>query len=137
MRTSRTFNGWASIRLLALIVSIGLLAAGCRAQVPSAAERTVTLSEAERPGSPAKYPRTVTDSFGNRTTIKSASRIVALFSSVSDAVFGLGEGHRVVGIAQETDWPPGMIETIPTFKHMSLNVEGILSQGADLIIVTD
>lgn len=84
------------------------------------------------------YPRTVTDSFGTETTIISAKRIVALVPSVSDAIFGLGEGDRVVGRTKNAIWPEGVIENIPNVgSYSELNVEGVLSLEPDLIIVPD
>lgn len=84
------------------------------------------------------YPLTVTDSFGTETTIHSAKRIVALVPSVSDAIFGLGEGDRVVARTKNAIWPVGVIENIPDVgSYSSLNAEGVLSLNPDLVIVPD
>ena len=84
------------------------------------------------------YPRTVTDSFGTQTTITSAKRIVALVPSVSDAIFGLGQGDRVIGRTKNADWPADKIKALPNLgSYSGLNVEGVLSLEPDLIIIPD
>lgn len=83
------------------------------------------------------YPRTVTDSFGNATTIKSAQRIVALVPSVSDAIYGLGEGARVVGRTKNAIWPAEIENVVNVGSYSSLNAEGVLSLNPDLVIVPD
>lgn len=83
------------------------------------------------------YPRTVTDSFGTATIIESAQRIVALVPSVSDAIFGLGEGDRVVGRTKNANWPASIESIANVGSYSSLNAEGVLSLNPDLVIVPD
>jgi iron complex transport system substrate-binding protein len=121
----------AVVGLVAVIV--GTLAVGCAA-APAA------QSDTPQSGAPtAEYPRTVTDPFGTATEIRSADRVVAAYGSVSDIVFRLGEGARLVGRDNlSADWPPGEIEKVPVIGDYSeLNVEGIIATGADLFVVPD
>lgn len=84
------------------------------------------------------YPRTVTDHYGAKYEIKGADRVVAAYGAFSDAVFELGQGERLTGVEQFADWPPGDIDKIPDIgKYSDLNVEGIVSLGADLFIISD
>ena len=93
--------------IIAVVTILGLLA-GCAKAVPALLPTVPAVIQTPVP-TPTDYPRTVTDAFGTTTTIKSAARVVALMSPVSDNIFGLGEGHRVVGRTMDASWPPGVI----------------------------
>lgn len=84
------------------------------------------------------YPRTVVDAFGGTTTIARADHLVAAIPSVSDAVFGLGEGRRVVGRTKEAEWPPDEIGAVKSIgSYSALDPEALVGLGADLVVVVD
>jgi iron complex transport system substrate-binding protein len=64
----------------------------------------------------------------------SPERIVSLAPSVTEILFALGVGDRVVGVSTYCDYPPAaaQIDRIGTF--VSPNVELILSKRPDLVI---
>lgn len=132
MRTTFIPDGRRAFARLPSAVGLTVLAAvavGCGAR---------PATGAQPPRVSPDYPRIVTDTFGNQTTIMRADRVVAAVPSVSDAIFGLDEGRRVVGRTREADWPPGAIEKVPDVgAYSALNVEGLLGLGVDLLIVPD
>ncbi|WP_417248158.1 heme/hemin ABC transporter substrate-binding protein [Celeribacter sp.] len=66
-----------------------------------------------------------------------ASRIVAIGGPVTEAVFALGEGHRVVA-RDTTSRFPDEVNALPDVGYMrQLSAEGVLSVGPDLIITRD
>lgn len=117
----------ASRTMRALVAAVGLLAAACASPGSSGAREASAI-----------YPLTVTDHYGAETKIDSAGGVVAAYGAFSDAIFGMGEGDRLVGVEQFADWPPGEIERIPDIgKYSDLSVEGIVGLGADLLIISD
>jgi iron complex transport system substrate-binding protein len=69
-----------------------------------------------------------------RVHAASVKRIVSLAPSVTEILFALGVGDRVVGVSTYCDYPPpaAKIDRIGTF--LSPNVELILSKRPDLVI---
>lgn len=83
-------------------------------------------------------PHTVVDAFGQATTIAHAERVVAAVPSISDIVFGLGAGGRLVGRTKEADWPPSEIGSVRSIgAYSALDPEALLGLGADLVIAVD
>lgn len=71
---------------------------------------------------------------GGRIAAAPVARIVSLAPSVTEILFALGVGDRVVGVSSYCDYPPAAarIERIGTF--LSPNIELILSKRPDLVI---
>jgi iron complex transport system substrate-binding protein len=61
-------------------------------------------------------------------------RIISLSPSVTEIIFALGQGHRLQGVAQYSDFPPAAksLPRIGSFQY--LNVERIISLQPDLAI---
>lgn len=63
------------------------------------------------------------------------SRIVSLAPSITDLLFDLGVGNRVVGV---TDWcvlPPGCAERSRIGGHVDPNLEAVVALQPDLVVV--
>lgn len=71
---------------------------------------------------------------GVRASAAAVERIVSLAPSVTEILFALGVGDRVVGVSTYCDYPPeaARIDRIGTF--LSPNIELILSKRPDLVI---
>ncbi|WP_417244029.1 heme/hemin ABC transporter substrate-binding protein [Celeribacter sp.] len=66
-----------------------------------------------------------------------ATRIVTIGGPVTETVFALGEGHRVVARDTTSLFPPEVNE-LPDVGYMrQLSAEGVLSVGPDLIVTRD
>ncbi|GAB6102212.1 hypothetical protein JCM16138_14350 [Thermococcus atlanticus] len=84
-----------------------------------------------------KYPLTVTDFEGRKVTIKSEPRrIVSLAPSITETLFYIGAGDRVVGVTTFDDYPPQVKNITKIGGFSNPNIEVIASLRPDLIIGT-
>ena len=111
-RRGRVRRGLALL-LLALIVA----ALGVGARVSPAAE--------------------VTDMLGRRVRIPDhPARIVSLAPSITETVFVLGEGDRLIGVTDYCDYPPEATRKAHIGGISNPNFEAILALRPDLVIAT-
>lgn len=62
-------------------------------------------------------------------------RIVSLSGAVTETLFALDRGERIVGIDVTSTYPPAAVKEITQLGHVrNLNVEGVLGLQPDLII---
>ncbi len=67
---------------------------------------------------------------------KNYQRIVSLSGSITETLFAMGHGDKLVGIDVTSTYPADQMEGIPRLGHVrNLNVEGVLSTQPDLIFV--
>lgn len=79
----------------------------------------------------------VTDDLGRIVSLeKRPARIVSLAPSVTETIFFLGAGDRLVGVTTQCDWPPAArgITKIGDFSNPS--IERILELSPDLVVTT-
>ncbi len=63
-------------------------------------------------------------------------RVVSLSGSITETLFTLGHGDKVVGIDVTSTYPADQLGDVPRLGHVrNLNVEGVLSVQPDLILV--
>jgi iron complex transport system substrate-binding protein len=67
-----------------------------------------------------------------RTTLP--SRVVALAPSLTEIVYGLGEGHRVVGACAQCDYPDAAVRVPRVGGYLAPSVEAILGVRPDLVL---
>jgi iron complex transport system substrate-binding protein len=65
------------------------------------------------------------------------SRVVAIGGSVTEIVYALGEGSRLVGRDSTSVFPPEALKLPDTGYIRALSAEGVLSLGPDLILALD
>jgi iron complex transport system substrate-binding protein len=144
----------ALLLALALLVSAGLLVAGCGSgtttttAAPSAttastaapettttaASGDTTTSVAAQPAAEVTYPLTVTDDSGNSVTVKAKPvHIVSTAPASTEILFALGVGDRVVGVTSLDDYPPEAA-AIAKIGDYQPNPEAILALSPDLVI---
>ncbi|WP_238516340.1 ABC transporter substrate-binding protein [Thermococcus onnurineus] len=83
------------------------------------------------------YPLTVTDFAGRQVTIESEPmRIVSLAPSITESLFYIGAGDKVVGVTDYDDFPPVVrnITSVGGYGQYA-NLEIIASLNPDLILV--
>jgi iron complex transport system substrate-binding protein len=126
-----------SIPALAVLVALVLALAACTSATPSAAPASASTAPtaAPSPTAPA-FPVTVTDDEGTAVAIPAApQRIVSLTPATTEILFALGAGGRVVAKVEDVaDYPPAAhaVPVVATFS--GVDVEKIVSLGADLVI---
>ena len=88
------------------------------------------------PADPAfTSPRTVTDALGRRVVVPPApSRIVSIAPSVTEVLFALGLGARVVGVSSADDYPAAELRDKPRVGGVVLDVERIVRLRPDLVL---
>ncbi len=78
---------------------------------------------------------TVTDDSGHEVTIRAyPERIVSLAPSNTELLFAIGVGHRLVGVAEQSDYPPEarQIESMGGFTTIS--AEKVVAARPDLVV---
>jgi iron complex transport system substrate-binding protein len=134
-----------------LLLMITLLAAcgvpvASNPSAPPAATPVIaaTPTPAARAATPASFtaepivpqlPAVVTDYQGARVTIHSTDRIVSLTGDMTEIIFALGMGDRVVGVDSSATYPPEAVQELPNIGYQRrLSAEGVLSLNPTLII---
>jgi len=80
-------------------------------------------------------PRTVTDALGRRVVVARApARIVSVAPSVTEVLFALGLGARVVGVSSADDYPKDELNDKPRVGAVVLDVERIVRLRPDLVL---
>ena len=78
---------------------------------------------------------TWTDALGRRVEITAApQRIVSLVPSVTEVLFALGLGPRVVGVTQYSDYPPSARLKPHVGNYDAPSIEAIVATHPDLVI---
>jgi len=134
------------IRLTAVAVGLVALLAGCTgaATVPPDASSTVgpgltgtpTPAPSMSPSpAAAAFPVTLTDDEGTAVTLPAEpARIVSLTPAVTETLFALGAGDRVVATTDFDDYPPEAVALPDVATYTSVDVEKIVGLEADLVI---
>jgi iron complex transport system substrate-binding protein len=101
-------------------------AAGCRTHTSGA------------PPSPAKasaWPRSFTDALGDSVTLAaSPKRIVSLSPAITEMVFAIGAGGRLVGVTEYCDFPPEAKKLPKVGAYTGFSVERVLELRPDVVI---
>jgi iron complex transport system substrate-binding protein len=109
------YSGASAVRSVVLIVSMALLTLLAMAGVA----RSFTL----------------VDEAGREVRVPDRSeRIVSLAPSITEILFSLGAGPRVVGVTQFSNYPPEAARLPRVGSYVNLNLEKILALRPDLVI---
>lgn len=78
--------------------------------------------------------QTVVDDLGRSVTLpKTPRRIISLAPSITETLFAIGLGTRVVGVTQFCDYPPE-VQSKPKVGYTHPNLEAIVALEPDLIL---
>jgi iron complex transport system substrate-binding protein len=82
-------------------------------------------------------PARVVDKDGRTVVVRDLSRIVSLNGDVTETIFTLGLGGRLVGVDTSALYPPKKVASLPKIGYQrTLSAEGILSLRPTLVIGT-
>jgi iron complex transport system substrate-binding protein len=101
------------------------------------AARALALAAALLAG-PAVAEVTVVDAGGRNVRVADASRILAIGGDVTEIVYALGAGNRVVGVDTTSQFPPEALKEKKSVGYMrALSSEGVVSVGATLVLASE
>lgn len=127
------------ILTLSLVVLAVVGLAACRPQptpVPPTPTSPPTATPTAVPPTPSPYPMTVTDMAGREVTIPAGpQRIISLAPHITEILYALGLGDRVVGITEFCNYPPEAAEKPKVGGFSDVSVEKVVEQNPDLILV--
>jgi len=96
---------------------------------------SISLSGCVEESSQSSGKITIKDALGRTVTIeKTPSRIVSLAPSVTEILFAVGAGNKVVGVTAYCDYPPEVKEIPKVGDVTHPNIEKIISLSPDLVI---
>ncbi len=85
---------------------------------------------------PLRAAVTVTDDSGQAVTLaRPAQRVVALAPHITEQLFAIGAGERIVGTTEYADYPPAARSIQRVGRAHSLDLERISALQPDLIVV--
>ena len=124
----RTFTTAALALILVVLVA-------CAAPQPTPTATSTPPTPV--PFTPAPAPVQVTDDLGKALTFdKAPQKIVSLAPSVTEILFAIGAGSKVVGVQDFSTYPPEAL-VLPKIGGFPLNYELIASLQPDLCIGAD
>ena len=82
------------------------------------------------------YTEEAIDFNGRVVLVEDTSRIVSLGGAVTEIVFALGFGEKVVGVDASSSYPEAVNDIAKVSYHRRLSAEGIISLAPTLIIAT-
>ncbi len=92
----------------------------------------------------AREPEVITDDLDNEVELQEApDRIVSMAPSITEMLYALGLGDRVVGVTSFCDYPPEMLEAVEagevdtTGTIVEPNIEKIVELDPDLVVAAN
>ncbi len=85
----------------------------------------------------ATESRVITDAAGRKVEVTDSTRIVAIGGSVTEILFALGAGDRVIGVDQTSTFPAAALDKKNVGYMRALSPEGVLSLAPSLIIAIE
>jgi len=86
-------------------------------------------------GGAAADSRTVYDQLGRKVSVPmDPSRVVALAPSITEIVFALGQGYRLVGVTRFSNYPTEAASLPRVGSYVQLNLEKIVALNPDLCL---
>ncbi|MDK2917982.1 MAG: cobalamin transport system substrate-binding protein [Candidatus Petromonas sp.] len=84
-----------------------------------------------------KYPLMIEDSYGRKVTInKEPMRVISIAPNITETIFALGQGEKLVGRTDYCEYPEAAKEIESIGSLQSPNIEKILSLNPDLVIAS-
>lgn len=85
----------------------------------------------------AVTPRALVDDLGHEVQIDSPpARVISLAPSITETVFALGVGERLVGVSSFCDYPPAARELARVGGFATPDIERILALAPDVVLLT-
>jgi iron complex transport system substrate-binding protein len=83
------------------------------------------------------YPLTMADGLGATITLtRRPERMVSLAPNVTEILFAIGAGDRVVGVTRFCNYPPQVAQLPKVGGYTDISVEAVLALSPDLVIAS-
>ncbi len=116
--------------VLSLLMPV-LLVAGC----PRPVEPPPTEEPVEDPTLEPAWPRVFTDALSNEVTLdRPPERIISLSTGITEAIFAMGAGERVVGRIHFSDYPPEVRDVPSVGGLVDPSLEAIVNLEPELVL---
>lgn len=123
------------ITMIAVTIGVGSLT-GCPPRGTEPVLPPEEIVDLESPGD-QPWPRTFSDDLGAQVTLDGPpQRIVSIAPGLTEAIFMLGAGDRVVGVTEFCDYPPEAKTREVIGGMTNPSVEKIVSLQPDLVLIT-
>jgi iron complex transport system substrate-binding protein len=86
---------------------------------------------------PATADVTVVDGSGRSVRIADASRVLCIGGDVTEIVYALGAGDRIVAVDTTSQYPPQALNAKKVGYMRALSSEGVISVGASVILASE
>lgn len=81
--------------------------------------------------------RTVTDELDRKVQLPmEVNRIISLAPSITESIFAIDQGHKLVGVTRYSDYPPQAKKIPSVGSYINLNIEKIVSLQPELCLAT-
>ncbi len=131
--TPSSVRDWGFLHARAVVVSLVLLAVAACQVVPGGAR--IPTPTPMTTGQEASFPRTLTDDDGTEMTVTARpERVISLSPAITETVFALGSGDRLVGGTDYDDYPPeaAALPDVATFTGVLM--EQVVDLDPDLVL---
>ena len=115
-------------KFLALLLTCTLLLSGCHVDSPQTEEET-TSTEAEV-SEPQPYPITINDV----EIEKSPEKIVCLSPALTEILYEMGFGERIIGRSSYCDYPSAVMSAEDVGSSANPNIDRIIQLQPDLVL---
>lgn len=86
---------------------------------------------------PPDAPNALTDDLGRSVEVtEQPERVLSLAPNLTELLFAIGEGGRLVGASPADTYPPGL-DALPQFGTYPLDAEAVVALRPDLVLATD
>jgi iron complex transport system substrate-binding protein len=126
-------NSGLSRQLVILTLLLGTLGSCSRGDRPDAASKPGNGSHAADTGSAI----VLHDAQNEEVRLAGpATRVISLAPSITEIMFAIGAGPKLVGRTTYCDYPPEALKVAPVGDMLALNYEAVVAAKPDLILMT-
>lgn len=132
----RSFKGLLAL-LLVILLALGTVACSNDKKDDKKLQDIGNNESASQDANVVQFPFKFTDFMGREVTVeKEPQRIVSLAPSITELIYALGAGDRVVGVTSFDNYPPE-VQNVPKVGDFNApNVEAIIAQKPDIIFAS-